>query len=351
MRKLLRLGPLVLVSLAALVGAGEALAEFKPQIFVTSTKPVVGAAGIKIRYVSARLQEPTANVKIAVPKGYVTATAGSAGARIGSATASVLLTDPNRIVTAKGSLQIASASEFAPQATGCTGTASHSATWVLSLNAAGTVLRVPIFVDAISTGPSAAFASSTLELCLAAPDTPRGSPGRAPLGAKLLTLTLTAGSIKNPAAGGIYRWRATATPYNVGVGTANASGTVEVQSLSVVPLKLTLEGTVGASRKQGFRRVSLSGLLSANAVGINGIFVDLLRGGKKFATLTTKKGGVFAATGDIKRGGGSTFVARATTPDKDLGGGSCVATFTPIPCQDATLPGFTLASNVVRLGL
>ena len=349
-----RLALLTLVTVGALVGATPAMAIFEPHLFVTSSKPAVGAAGVKIRYVSARPHDATARLKVGVPKGYgITPSASS----IGAATATVLLTDRNRIVNAKGTLQAGTASQFSRQATECTGRAAHSATWVLTLNAAGTTLRVPIFVDTISSGPIAAFASATLELCLGAPDTPRATPGRPPLGAKVLTLTLNVRAVKNPATGGTYRWRATATPYSAGIGQANARGTVEIQSLSVVPISLTLEGSATASPKAGFSRVTLSGRLSGNGNGIAGTFVDLLRGGKKIARLTTKGDGAFTATGDIRRTGSLAFVARATIPDKDLGGGGCIATFKPpdfspaVPCFNATLPGFTVASRVFRLSL
>ena len=53
---------------------------------------------------------------------------------------------------------------------------SHGAVWKLNITVAGTPLTVPIYVDAITAGPEAAFASAKIQLCLAGPiGTPTGA--------------------------------------------------------------------------------------------------------------------------------------------------------------------------------
>ena len=59
----------------------------------------------------------------------------------------------------------------------------HGAVWRLNITVAGTPLTVPIYVDAITAGPEATFASAKIQLCLAGPI---GTPAGAQLLARLL---------------------------------------------------------------------------------------------------------------------------------------------------------------------
>ncbi len=347
MKKTLRLAVLGATATVALSLASAALADFKPSIFVNNGASA-GAAGVTMRYVTTTLHDPTAVLKYAVPKAYTVSTSGTAGTSLGTTSATFYAADQKTAVSGKGTLQVANASEFAGQATACTGSAVHTATWVASVTAGGTNFRLPVFVDTIASGPLASLSSASLTICFAAPDVPAGTPNRAALGARILSASFTSSAITTPAQGGTYRWRATATPYSPGRGLANSNATVEVQSLAVLPIGITL-----SAQRVTAGKVHFLGALSANGAGISGVFVDLLRSGKKVATLTTKRAGAFDAIGKLK--GGGTFAARATQPDKDLGSGSCQATFRPplsptlIPCIDATLPGFSVVSKTVKV--
>jgi hypothetical protein len=323
---------------------------FNPQIFVSGQ-----GKALKIRYISSGAEDPTADVKIAVPKGY---TLRAAAGRIGTAKVSFLASDLKRVVKPSAPIIASGGSSFPTEATACTGAANHTVVWLLDFTVSGTPIRVLVFGDTISTGPVASFASGSLEFCVTAPDTPRGSAGRAPLGAKLLSIELSTTGITAPSQGGIYRWRATATPYEAGTGIPKANRTVEIQSLLVTPISVTLAAKL--QRVTGkVALIDFSGKLVANGNGISGIFVELLQSGKKRATLLSGKDGVFKATGKIPGAVGKTltFVARSTQPDKDLGSGSCTTTFKPpispttLACSDATLPGFTVTSKPVQVAV
>lgn len=351
MRKSSRMGLVGAVAIGTLALAAPAFAKFEPRLLANGTKPTAGAP-VKIRYVAgSRAEETVADLKIAVPKDYTTSTSAGAGTRIGSVAGQVLLIDSGRTQNVSGSLTVANASDFGSLSTTCTGTATHTAVWAITFTVGNQTYRVPVFVDRITSGPTAAFASATLEICFPHADTPRGSPGRAPLGAKPLSLSITANAITSPSAAGVYRWRATATPYIPLQGALNSKATIEIQSLASLPASLTLGAKVASSSKAGFKRVTVAGKLVANNQGIPGTFVELLRSGKRFAMIQTHKGGAYAATGNLKSGGSLTLVARTTVPDKDLGGGGCEGTFKPIPCTNATLTGFSVTSPAVRVRL
>ena len=70
-------------------------------------------------------------------------------------------------------------------------------------------------------------------------------PGRSPLGIKLVdaVLTFNRGIFTNPSSAGVYLWTSIWTPYNPGVGTPNAAGTVSAISATALPITLSLKGT------------------------------------------------------------------------------------------------------------
>ena len=72
---------------------------------------------------------------------------------------------------------------------------------------------------------------------------PPGTPGRSPLGIKLVDALLTfANTYTNATTPNAYIWSSIWTPYNPGVGTPNVAGTVTAVSLTPLPIALTLKG-------------------------------------------------------------------------------------------------------------
>ena len=120
----------------------------------------------------------------------------------------------------------------------CTGTPTHTAIWLASLQAAGQTLDVPIAVDA-AAAPISAFASYVLTFCLPNPNIPL-TDGGAPFGAKLVQseLNLT-GVFTAPSSRAAYRWHVLATPWPAGAGLPNAAGTVEAQGRVQLPAGIT----------------------------------------------------------------------------------------------------------------
>lgn len=345
----------VLSATLALGAAALASPSYAPRLAVSSLSQKLGsAAGVRIKFAQAASDDPTARLGVAVPKGYTIASR-PAGTRIGSVTATVIAADVHRTVKSTGALTAGNLADFPTEAQTCTGTAKHEAVWTFTLAVSGASFRVPVFVDTTLSGPAAQFAAGELTMCFAAGDTKPGTPGRAPLGAKIVNAVITTTAISNPTIAGIYRWRASTTPYAAGTGSPDLKGIVEVQSLVPLPLQLTLAAKVTPSRA-GYSKITLSGALTGSGQGAAGIFLVLNRGSapgnlKKLGVVSTNRDGQFSTAGDVKQTGRTQrlyFQVTTTAIEKDLGLAGCQATTSAVPCIDATLP-YNISSRTVAV--
>ncbi len=243
------LGRLLLVAFGVLSGAGAALAAYtSPQLGVYDGKPV---ASVTINFSQAATDDPTAKLTFYTPKGYAATLTQPAGQTIGTVTAQGTAADLGGAllpltgtvqVRAAGSTYLAGTTQvpIAATATQCTGTATHTAYWVLILQAAGQTFEVPVFVDNVAGPSESTFAAAKLQACLPPPDVPATHPQRAAFGFRLTRVTFTLNGIYSSPGTQDARWRVLATPYNPGQGTPNAAGTVEAQSVVPFPRSLKL---------------------------------------------------------------------------------------------------------------
>ena len=370
MRNALRTAVLLLPAAALLTFGGTAQGGGSRQAaiatikqFVTGASQAVGAPGVKIKITKSQADSDLAKFTEYVPQGYSLTTSASVGTQLGTAAATVFARDLSAIVPVTGTVSVANPADFAAAATACTGTATHTAIWALNLQAAGTPLTVPAFIDTITTPPLNAIASASIVFCLPPSDIPAGTPGRATLGASVITAEFTTSAIANPPSPGEYRWRGTATPYQTANGKVDAASTVEVQALVELPTTLSLKAKASKSTKKGVENVAFNGSLLADLKGVNGATVDVFKGStptgvRKFKTLSTDSNGAFSGTFAVLQHKTATSVyllAKGATTDQDLGSAACQATFVPpaspfpIPCIDATVSAVAVTSSTVKV--
>ncbi len=363
MKSSLRTAAVGLAALAAFALAGSASAGItSAKITMSSAGQTLGAAGTKFKLVKSQADNDLARAVFYVPQGYQL-TSSAVGTQIGTAAATVFARDLNAIVPVTGTVDVANPADLAAQATACTGTPNHSQIWALKLQAAGTPLTVPAFIDTITAPPLSALALATVTFCLPPSDIPAGNPARATLGASLITAEFTTNALLNPSAPGSYRWRALITPYQTGNGQVDGAGTVEAQSIVNLPTSISLKAKAKKAAAKATQTVTFSGSVTSNAQGVEGATVDVLKGStakgvKKFKTQSTGSTGAFSGSFAVKQGkraASINLVAKATTADEDLGTAGCTATFVPplspvpIPCVDATVPGVSVTSPVVKV--
>jgi hypothetical protein len=351
-RKLTR--PLSLGCALALAAtwSGSALAAYTPRLTASQASQNVGGGGpVTFKVSQAETDDPTAKVTLYAPQGYSSTLDQASGTRLGAARGTVILKrlgGARRHIT--GSVRADSPStyttnpELSTHATACTGTASHSAVWVLSLTLNGQPFDIPIYVDPVTASADTTFGALKLQFCPLSPDVL--APIGAPSGAQLVSATFTVTGVFNyPKASGSYPFKALFTPYLAGTATINQVGTVESQSIVKLPVQLTL-----IARGARGSRVVLSGALTANQQGVGGASIQLFagrnaRGVKKIATLRSNTRGRYRKAVKVKRT--TYFRTKTTVLARNLGSSGCTPTLSSVPCVSQTLAPFSVFNRGV----
>jgi len=351
MHRALRLVALVGASTFALAFAGSALAAYTPKFTVSHNPSTTSSATTTITIEQTQAEDATAKVTFYVPLGYSGALSQAAGTKLGTVAAHVQATaiSQDAILPINGDVIVASNADAAVAAasTACTGTTTHSAFWVLALEASGQKLTVPVFIDATSGG-EATFAQFKLQVCLP-------PPAAATFGAKLLDAALTLTNVfTSPGSSGEYVWPAFFTPYSSAAGPVNPAGTVQSRAVVRLPARITLKAKVTSKKK---RTVSFTGAVSENSAAVGGARVQLLLGTTVGFTATTRANGSYAFSLKKKgKKGTTTFRARVTVPARSITAAGCALTVPNLPaapagCVSAIASPFTATSGAVRIKL
>lgn len=352
MRRRVRLLLLGLTATASLVLTGSALAAFTPTISVSAKPARTGASGVTaIRATVPRDDDALARIQIFAPTGY-TATFGQAvAAEIGTASAQVQVREPiaGAVLPITGRLVVADPAAVTASVTRCTGSPTHTALWALVLTAAGQELpAIPVAVDA-AAGPTAAFASYTITLCLPNPSIPV-SDGGATFGAKLINAQLNVrGVFSLPAADGDYVWRAVATPWPNGPGAPVAANTREARAHIMLPAAVTVTSRAGAKRR-GFRTVTISGIARERTNALSAASVRVQVGGA-VKTVRTNANGAYRTTFRLRAGRRYTAAVVLTIGERPAAGACStpgpIQAATGVPCATETMPFYEVAQDPI----
>jgi hypothetical protein len=252
MRKSIRLTLVACASLVALVFANAAWSAYEPNLLVTSQRHTLGAPTTLFIGVSqTAADDPTAKIDISVPAGYSENLTATPGTRIGDVAATVILRGAgNAEVDVEG--QVVAESPASHTVNQCA-PGAHTAVWVLTVTLAGTPIRVPIYIDDVTTVPGV---SARIQLCLAGPI---GTPSNAQLLSALFSVNNV---FTNPTARATHLWSSLFTPYNPGSPFPNPPGTVEARAIAPLPVAVTM-----TAKRKG-RVVTISGRvnLPGNAI-------------------------------------------------------------------------------------
>jgi len=357
MRKTLRLGLAAGSGLVALAFTSVAVAAYAPQFSVTRNVNVAtGDVVTDLTYTQTQADDPVARVTFYVPTGYSASLGQAAGAQIGTLEGSVFAAEISSVVPVNGAIVVADKTSPQAQAaaTQCTGSANHTAIWILNVSAAGSTLAVPAYIDSPTGLP---FASAAVTFCLAHPST-------VVFKIRLLNATLHLPNIfAPPAAAGTYRWTGINTPWEPDTATLNAAATIETQALDSTPVDASLIGKrqtkTRTVKKKAYTDIfytyfaKLSG--SANVAGGNAasVNVDIFSGDTKITSATTGSDGSWSTT--LKLTKTTSYRAVYTRPAAALVGATCdpripfPGTAVLIPCGTITNGGFVATTGEVKV--
>jgi hypothetical protein len=362
MRKLTRLAIIGGASVLALAIAAPAFAAFTPRLDVSVPNGLGASGRVKVHFAVGPTDDTTARLVAYSPVRFAVS-GGSAGLIIGTVEARVRAGDlGGAIVPVPGEIDVRPSMGTAivggvpvpltQLALQCTGTTTHTAYWVFRLSAAGSALELAAFFD-MTTGAEQALGTSKITFCLPPDDVPAGTPGRSPLGIKLVdaVLTFNQGIFTNPSTPGVYMWASIWTPYNPVVGTANAAGTVTAISVNPLPVTLTLSGKFDKRRKSAV----LAGKVGLAGQFTSGVKLPLFAGAKATglkrsgSTNATKASGAFTT---IKRMVRTTYyqvrmaIPAVLTPELC----AAIPPGLPLPrCVTSTVGAFAIVSKAVKV--
>jgi hypothetical protein len=269
MKRFTRLALVAGAMFAALAFSSSAWAVYAPSLTVTSSRNGPGRpTAVILGHIQSAADDPTAKDTIYAPPGYGVNLSQPVNTKIGDVSARLILRQGgNAEVDVDG--QVVSDNPALHTSNACA-PGLHAAVWKLNITVAGTPLSVPIYVDPVTAGPEAAFASVKIQLCLAGPI---GTPAGAQL---LFAFFDVNGVFTNPTNTANRIWRATFTPYTPGTPNPNPAGTIEGQALVPGRVSLTMKSK---SLKRG--RVTISGRLLVNGRPYRGATIELYVPGRR----------------------------------------------------------------------
>ncbi len=333
------------ITLAALAVAAAVVA-------VPSALAAYGTAKLEVRQAGAAAtvkaslspdDDPTASVRIFVPTGTQLTTSQAPGAVLGPVRAIVKALDLGGAdLPLEGQLLVAAPGQVPPASqAACLQGTTPLATWVLVLTAAGQTLTVPTYL-VVTSGAQAALGPAYIQICLPPPDVPAGAPGRATFGAKVYSAEFTVNGVFSAVPVGA--WIAFWTPYNPGVGTVNAAGTI------VAPAGVAVGAVSIAAKKLG-KGATVSGRVTQAGQPRAGATVTIQSGAragslKKIGTVKTGSNGSFrfrARAGTFFRA--SAVAAPGTAPTLCT---TLAAALGQVRCVNPTTNGFTVQSKAVK---
>ena len=306
MRKSIRLTLVACASLVALVFANAAWSAYEPNLLVTSQRLALGAPTTMFIGVSqTAADDPTAKIDISVPAGYSENLTAAPGTKIGDVSATLILRGAgNAEVDVEG--QVVADNPASHTSNQCA-PGLHTNVWVLTVTLAGTPVRVPIYIDDVTTVPGV---SSRIQLCLAGPI---GTPS----GAQLLSALFSVENVfRNPTTRATHLWSSLFTPYNPGTPFPNVAGTVEARAVAPLPVTVTMtakrkgrvvtiRGRVNLPGNAIPARIGLwQGPMTRRQCTVNGQNVCVVVGGvrlKQVTNLRVRSNGTFTARRRVSR--------------------------------------------------
>jgi hypothetical protein len=335
-------------AVCSLVFAGGAFAAYDPSLIVAHTNHALGRGGpVVIGIGQAANDDATAAATIYSPPGYRVTLGQAPGTQLGT------LSGVAKIGALGGQQQrVTGTVRVDNPASHVANTCSpglHEAVWILEFALMGSQFRGAIYVDRVTTGPEAAYASARMHACLPTPYLP--PPQGAPAGASLLVAAFVVqGVFTSPATRGSHAWNAVFVPYTPGTATPNPPLTAQSTAFVRLPVQL---GLTARRQKRGRRTFAVvTACVKEAGVAVRGIRVSVLGGRttrrlRRVASARTNARGCATARVRVRTRTMLLVALVSELPARQAGG--CRPTLAPRCSSAATAPAFDLVSPLRRI--
>ena len=319
MTKSIRFVLLLSACALALAFGGNALAAYNPSLLVAGTSHSTGSGGpVVIGVGQDQNDDATGVLNIYAPLGYGVTLTQAPGTRIGDLEGIVLVRAlANARVPIQGTVTARDPGAYVTSP--CGGGVRHEAVWVIQTTLAGNPLEIPIYVDRVTSGPEAQFASAKMRICLASPYV--APPQGAASGASLIVAAFSvSGVFSNPNTRGTYPWNALFIPYAPGTATLNPTNAAQSTSFTRLPVQLAVTAKKVRQGKRKYARVTAC--LTEAGQAVRGVRVNILAGRtarrtSRVAFGRTNSRGCLTRT--IRLRYRTTFIrASSTVPERDV---------------------------------
>jgi hypothetical protein len=271
-----RFAVLTVVAAVGLGFGGTAFAAYNPSLIVAGTSHgLSSSAPVVIGVGQNETDDATGVATIYSPRGYGVTLTQAPGTALGTLSAVVKVgAQGGARVNVEGTVRT---DNPANHATNTCAPGMHEAVWLLEFTAGGSTIRLPMFVDRVTTGPEAVYASARMQICLPSPYQP--PPAGAPAGVSLIVAAFSVRSVfRNPGARGTYPWNGVFVPWTPGTTTPTLNTAQTAQSTSFVRLPVQLSLRV-KRQKRGTRTFAVvTSCLTEAGQGVRGLRVNILGG-------------------------------------------------------------------------
>jgi hypothetical protein len=337
-RRAAAVGALAVV--AALASAVAASAAYAPRLTARSA-----GENVSLSYTQPSWQEGAAVLTFYAPAAYEPKLTTSPGANVGSATVRAVPAGGATPLVLRGAVRVASATTpltgsaatVGDATKACTGSDASEVLWLATLSVASPQANFQLPISVQKVGSGMLTGRIAVSICPPPADVPPGTAGRAPLGLKIVRLTLGLQNVFDVPEG-THVWNLRATPYAPGHGVANGASSVEAEARHGVPQKLTFF----ARRGPAPRAARVAGRLTLAGDPLAAQTVTVFGNGKRIGTVKTDEEGRYAAS--VKVGKGATRLRVQAKVPAQLAERCFQPAFASLPCTGSIRAGFTLTS-------
>jgi hypothetical protein len=325
----------------ALAFSGAAFAAYNPSLIIAHTNHALGGTGpVVIGIGQGQNDDATAVSTIYAPRNYRLTLGQAPGTELGNLSGEVKVASlGGSRHEVEGPVRVDNPANHVnnPCSPG-----THEAVWVLEFSLLGNAFRLPMYVDRVTSGPEAAYASARIQVCFPSPYVP--PPQGSASGASLIVAAFSVrGVFRSPTSRGTHPWNAVFVPYTPGTAAPNPTNSAQSTAFVRLPVQF---GMTLKRQKRGKRTFAIvTACIKEAGVGIRGLRINFRSGSRRVANARANARGCAKARIRVRRA--MVVSAVVDVPARQAPG--CQPTLAPRCSEPSIAPAFNLVTRGRRV--